>query len=125
MKQKFELEYTLNTSLRVLFERLSTPGGLSEWFADNVNLSGDTLTFHWKGHEEKAKILHIKDNKSVRLKWLTDKDPRCFLEFRIGQDELTGDTSLFIIDFADEDEKAEAINLWDSQVAELKHVIGL
>jgi len=125
MKQKFELEYTLNTTLRVLFERLSTPGGLSEWFADDVTMSGNILTFKWKGNEEKAKILNIKDNKSIRFKWLSDKDPKTFLEFRIYQDELTGETALYITDFADEDEKPEAINLWDSQISELKHVIGL
>jgi uncharacterized protein YndB with AHSA1/START domain len=125
MKQKFELEYILNTSLRFLFERLSTPGGLSEWFADDVNMTGDVLTFKWQGNEEKAQILNIKDNKSIRLKWLSDKDPKTFLEFRIKQDELTGDTALYIIDFADEEEKTEAINLWDSQIGELKHVIGL
>ena len=125
MKYKFELEYTFNTSLRVLFERLSTPGGLSEWFADDVILNGNTMTFKWKGNEEKARILNIRDNKSIRLKWLTDKDPKTFLEFRINQDELTGETALYITDFADENEKTEAINLWDSQVAELKHVIGL
>jgi uncharacterized protein YndB with AHSA1/START domain len=125
MKQKFELEYTLNTSLRVLFERLSTPGGLSEWFADDVIMSGNILTFKWKGNEEKARILNIKENKSIRIKWLSDKDPRTFLEFRISQDELTGETALYITDFSDEHEKMEAINLWDSQVAELKHVIGL
>jgi uncharacterized protein YndB with AHSA1/START domain len=125
MKNKFELEYTFNTSLRVLFERLSTPGGLSEWFADDVILNGNTLTFKWKGNEEKARILNIRDNKSIRLKWVSDKDPRSYLEFRINQDELTGETALYITDFADENEKTEAINLWDSQIAELKHVIGL
>lgn len=125
MKQKFELEYTLNTSLRVLFERISTPGGLSEWFADDVNMNGDVLTFKWKGNEEKARILNIRENKAIRFKWLSDRDSKSYFEFRIIQDELTGDISLYITDFANESEKAEAINLWDSQVAELKHVIGL
>jgi len=125
MKQKFELEYTFNTSLRVLFERLCTPGGLSEWFADDVDMNGDILIFKWKGYEEKAKILNIKDNKSIRIKWLSDRDQKSFLEFRVSQDELTGDISLYITDFADENEKAEAINLWDSQISELKHGLGL
>ena len=125
MKQKFELEYTLNTSLRVLFDRLSTPSGLSEWFADDVNMTGKIISFIWNGQEEQAEIVNIKDNKLIRMKWLEDKDPKTYLEFRIIQDELTGDTSLYITDFADEEETPEAINLWDSQISGLKHVIGL
>ena len=125
MKKKFELEYTLNISLSALFERLSTPGGLSEWFADDVNIDGNILTFIWDDSEEKAKIVSLRDNKLIRLKWLDDKSSKSFLEFRISKDELTGDTALYITDFAEEDETSEAISLWDSQIAELKHVFGL
>jgi uncharacterized protein YndB with AHSA1/START domain len=125
MKKKFELEYTLNTTLSVLFERISTPGGLSEWFADDVNVDGNLLTFIWEGNEEKAEILNFKDNKLIRLKWIDDKNPKSYLEFKIGQDELTGDTALYITDFAEENEITGAINLWDSQISELKRGIGL
>ena len=40
-------------------------------------------------------------------------------------DELTGDVALLITDFSEEDEKDDAIDLWDSQISELKHTIGL
>ena len=88
-------------------------------------MTGNILAFIWNGHEELAEILNIKDNKSIRIKWLDDKDPKTYLEFRIGQDELTGDTALYITDFAEVSETTEAINLWDSQISGLKHVIGL
>ena len=123
-KNKFELEYTLNTSPKVLYNRLSTPSGLSEWFADNVNLKGDVYTFHWEGSEQKAQILQKKDLKYVRFRWLED-DEEEFFEFRIKQDELTGDVALIITDFAEEDEKDDSIDLWDTQISELKHAIGL
>ena len=45
MRLKYELEYTLNCSPKVLFSRLSTPEGLCEWFADDVNVEGDIFTF--------------------------------------------------------------------------------
>ncbi len=35
---RIELEFSLNTPQHLLFNRLSTPSGLSEWFADNVNV---------------------------------------------------------------------------------------
>lgn len=122
-KSKIELEYMLNTSPKVLYNRLSTPSGLSEWFADDVNLKGKTYTFIWEGSEQKAELVQKKDLKYVRFKWMEEDDG--FFEFRIRQDELTGDVALLITDFADEDEKDDAIDLWDTQVSELKHAIGL
>ena len=124
MKKKFELEYAINTSPNVLYNRLSTPGGLSEWFADDVNLQGDIYTFIWEQTEQKAEVMQQKDNIYIRFRWLGDDDSNAFFEFRLTQDELTGDVSLLITDFAVEDEKDDAIDLWDSQIAELKHVIG-
>jgi uncharacterized protein YndB with AHSA1/START domain len=125
MKKKFELEYTLNSSLKVLYNRLSTPGGLSEWFANDVNLKGKVFTFIWEGNEQSAEVILKKDNKYIRFHWVSDLDADTFFEFRIAQDELTGDVSLMITDFAEEDEKNDSIDLWDSQIAELKHCIGL
>lgn len=125
MKQKFELEYTINSSPTVLYNRLSTPGGLTEWFADDVNLRGKIFTFIWEGTEQQAELVLKKHNKFIRFHWLADDDCKTYFEFRITQDELTGDVSLLITDFAEEDEKNDSIDLWDTQIAELKHVIGL
>lgn len=123
-KNRFELEYTLNTSPKVLYNRLSTPGGLAEWFADDVHLKGKILTFFWEGSQQKAEILQKKDLKYVRFRWIGDEDDEYF-EFRIRQDELTGDVALIITDFAEEDEKDDSIDLWNTQISELKHAIGL
>ena len=125
MKKKFELEYTINSSPKVLFNRLSTPSGLAEWFADDVNQAGRIFTFIWEGTEQEAELVLKKENKYIRFRWLDDDDERTFFEFRLTQDELTGDVSLLITDFSAEDEKNDAIDLWDTQIAELKHVIGL
>ncbi len=125
MKKKFELEYALNTSTRVLFNRLSTPGGLAEWFADDVNLQGDIYTFIWENSEQQAEVIQRKDNKYIRFRWVEEEDKDSYFEFRLNQDELTGDVSLMITDFAEDDETTDAVDLWDTQIAELKHVIGL
>ena len=126
MKSKFELEYTLNSSQKVLFSRLSTAEGLSEWFADDVMVQGDIFVFIWDKVEYKAKMMQIRENKQVRFKWIdsTDEEERYF-EFKLRIDELTSDVALLITDFAEEDEKEDAIYLWDTQVAELKHVLGI
>lgn len=123
-KKKFQLEFTLNTSPKLLYTRLSTPSGLSEWFADNVQLDGKNFVFFWDNSEQVAKLLMKKANEYIRFQWV-DEDKDTFFEFRITKDELTGDVALIISDFADEDEVEDAIDLWESQVAELKRAIGL
>lgn len=122
--KKIELEFPINVSPKVLFYRLSTPSGLSEWFADDVNLKDSVFTFFWNGHEQQAELLQKRDNKSVRFRWTDYEDEDCYFEFRISQDDLTGDVSLMITDFAEADDIQGTTELWEKQVAELKHNLG-
>ena len=122
-KIKYELEFVIQSSPQLLYQYLSTPSGLSEWFADNVNSRGEIFNFIWDGSEEQAKLLKRKTDEFVRFSWLAAEDDTYF-EMRIIVDEITKDVSLFISDFADEDELDEAKMLWENQVADLKQVLG-
>lgn len=125
MRLKFELEYTLNCSARVLFARLSTPEGLSEWFAEKVEADGDLFTFYWNNSESKARLSALKENKLVRFEWTDiNSEESNYFEFLINVDELTGDLALIISDFAEESEREDTISLWDSQINELKRLLG-
>ncbi len=127
MRIKYELEYTLNCSPKVLFSRLSTPEGLAEWFADDVTIEGNLYTFHWGKTEHKAILSSVRENKSVRFDWddeNQDKETN-YSEFRINVHDLTGDLALIITDFAEPDEKEDAIYLWDSQINDLKRALGM
>jgi hypothetical protein len=125
MKNKFILEFPMNCSPLVLYPRLSTPGGLSEWFADNVNVEGKFFVFYWDGSSQKAEIIQKKENFYIRFRWAEEENEIPFFEFRIVTDELTGDTALVITDFAEDDEKNDAIDLWNSQISNLKHCVGV
>lgn len=126
MRKKYELEYTLNCSPKVLFTRLSTPEGLSEWFADTVTAYGDVFTFTWNKSESKARLIALKENKFVRYEWLENDNPEtAYFEFRINIEELSGSLAMIITDFADPEEKEDAIYLWDTQISNLKRTIGL
>ncbi|MBN2213088.1 MAG: SRPBCC domain-containing protein [Bacteroidales bacterium] len=125
MKKRILLEYTINASPKVLFPRLSTPGGLAEWFADDVYVKGKIFSFIWDGVENIAEVVQKKENRYIRFHWVEETDPNTYFEFRITMDELTNDVALVITDFAEEDEKADTIELWNTQIAELKHVLGL
>lgn len=123
-KQQFEIEYPINASPKVLFTRLSTAGGLAEWFADDVNLEGGCFTFIWEGHEQKAELVVSRENRLVRFKWVDEDSDKSYFEFRISQHEITGDVSLLITDFAEPDDVEDAINLWDKQINQLKSLLG-
>jgi hypothetical protein len=126
MRSKFELEYNLNCSPKVLFSRLSTPEGLGEWFAEQVNVDGDLFTFFWNNTESKAKLAALKENKMVRFEWTDIGDEESnFFEFRINMEELTNELALIIIDFAEDEEKEDSIYLWDSQINDLKRALGI
>lgn len=122
-KTRVQFEYLLNCSPKVLYNRLSSASGLTEWFADDVKVRGKKFTFVWEGSEQTAEMTLHKENRLVRFNWLDEEDDNYF-EFKIAKDELTGDVSLIVTDFADQGEEDEARVLWDSQVNELKHVLG-
>ena len=127
MKEKIQLEYVINSSPKVLFDHVSTPGGLSKWFADDVNVNGNEYVFIWEGEEQRAVVTGRKMGSYIRFRWKDedDEDDKYFFEFRVVKDDLTGDIVLLITDFADEDEKEEVIELWDSQVEDLMQVLGV
>jgi uncharacterized protein YndB with AHSA1/START domain len=126
MRLKYELEYTLNCSPKVLFSRLSTPEGLCEWFADDVNVEGDIFTFIWNKSELKARLSAFKENKFVRFEWLdADDEESNYFEFKINIEELSGSLALLITDFAEPEEKEDAISLWNSQIEDMKRALGV
>ena len=126
IKKSFSLEYDFHASPQLLFQYLSTPSGLSEWFADNVNSRGEQFTFIWDDSEETALLLQKKNNDKVKFQWQNDEeaDEDYYFEFKIQVDEITKDVSLIVTDFAEEDELEESKMLWDNLVSDLKQVLG-
>ncbi|MBG7629436.1 MAG: SRPBCC domain-containing protein [Bacteroidetes bacterium] len=123
-KIKFEIEFPIHATPRMLYQYFGTPSGLSEWFADNVNSRGEVYTFIWDGSEEQAKVLQERPEEKIKFKWLEDEDPKSYFEFRLEIDDITKDVSLIVTDFAEEDEIEEAKMFWQNQIDELKHTIG-
>lgn len=126
VKVKYELEFPLNSSPQLLYQYISTPSGLSEWFADNVNSRGEIFVFIWNDSEEKARLCSKKTDEKVKYRWIDEdnKDTDFYFELRILEDEITKDVSLMVIDFAEEGDLEESKLLWESQILDLKHVIG-
>ena len=123
-KIKYELEFPIHASPSLIYQYISTPSGLSEWFADNVNSRGELFKFIWDGAEEQANLLTKKSGERVKFRWMDDEDEPYYFEIRIQVDEITKDVSLMITDYAEEDEVEEAKMLWTNQISDLKQVLG-
>ncbi|APD05979.1 hypothetical protein UJ101_00432 [Flavobacteriaceae bacterium UJ101] len=123
-KEKYELEFMIHASPSMLYSHISTPDGLSEWFADNVNSRGENFEFIWDDSGENAKLLKSKQDKYVRFQWEDDEETDYYFNIEILVDDLTKDVSLIITDFTEKDELDEAKMFWENQIAELKHAIG-
>ncbi len=122
--EMIDLEYSINTIPKILYYRLSNPSGLEEWFANAVTVKDGIFTFKWDKSEQQAELIEKKTDEHIRFKWLDSEDDTYF-EFRIHKQELTGDVALQIIDFAELDEKENIIEMWNEQVEELKHTLGV
>lgn len=122
--EKFELEFLIKTSPSVLYNFLSTPSGLSEWFCDDVNIRKEVYTFKWDGSEEQADLIGNKNGVFIKFHWTAHDEKDTYFEFRIRIDSLTKEVALIVTDFAEEDELEETKMLWENQVNELRHALG-
>ena len=66
-KKKFNIEYEIKSSPRILYTFLNEPNGLTQWFADDVNLKDQIYSFTWDDEKQDAKLLVAKENKLVRF----------------------------------------------------------
>jgi uncharacterized protein YndB with AHSA1/START domain len=124
-KQKYQLEFEIKSSPKVLYSHISTASGLEEWFADRVNVHEGDFVFFWEGSEARARLVSKKENQFVRFKWVTDdKKDDTYFQFEIVMDEITSDVALIVTDFSTDEDKDEDVLLWNSQIHNLMHVIG-
>lgn len=120
---QFSLEIPMRCSPSLLFEYLTTPNGLQEWFADKVAQDGEQFTFTWNGSDDEALRIESVEDELVRYKWDYAAEGE-FFEFKIEQSPITNETILRITDFADSTDMEGQKQLWEAQIAELKHRIG-
>ncbi len=122
-KQLYTLEYPVRCSPSILFEFLSTPAGLQEWFADRVDERDNVFFFSWNGSSQTAEVLESQEEKFIRFHWL-DAPKEEYFEFSIEKSEITNQTILVVKDFAEKKEVKDQSMLWNYQVKDLFHRIG-
>ena len=122
-KQKYQMEFEMRSSPKILYSYISSASGLSEWFADDVRVKEGIYVFVWEGTETRAKLTHKRENQMVRFNWI-DEPEKTYFEIEIITDEITGDIALMITDYTEIGEEAEHKRLWDSQIHDLRMIIG-
>ena len=122
-KQVYTLEYPVRCSPSILYEFLSTPAGLQEWFADKVDERDNVFMFSWNGTTDKAEVVESELDKFIKFHW-TSAPPEEYFEFRIEKSEVTNQTILVIKDFAAKADLKDQSQLWGYQVKDLFHRLG-
>ncbi len=122
-RKQIIVEFPIKASPSLVFNYISTPSGLSQWFCNDVDIRNNIYKFKWDGEENSAELLKKVNNKIMKFRW-TEASKDEYLEFEISVDELTDDVSLVITDFIEESEEKYTKQLWESQVHDLKSCIG-
>ena len=120
---KYTLEYPVRCSPVILYEFLSTPSGLQEWFADKVDEQEGVFKFSWNGSEEAAEVVEREEAKLIKFHWV-DSPKDEFFEFMIEKSDVTNITILVISDFAEKKEIKDQSQLWETQVKDLFYRLG-
>ncbi len=125
-KEKLELEYPLkSTSINILWNAIGTPYGLSEWFSNDVNSSGEEYVFTWDGYEQMAHLISSKPQEYIRFQWEDDEDTDYYFELRIVRHVLSNDLSLLVTEFVEPEDKEDEILLWDKHIEGLRRKMGI
>ena len=114
----------------MLYSYLSTPSGLAQWFADDVNIDEDKV-YHllWDDENHKARMVSQRANNHVKFEFLEeeeeeDEDEPPTLELRLDKNEMTNTTFLRVIDSTNEEDEEELMEMWESMVSTLRDTVG-
>jgi uncharacterized protein YndB with AHSA1/START domain len=119
-----DLEFFFRSSVPMVFEYVSSPEGLSRWFCDKVLVKDEIYDFFWEDSHEKAKVLDFDDDHKIIFHWEDAEEQKEYLEFCVYKSPITNQTILNIKEYCDEDEVSDVSELWESQVEELRKLLG-
>lgn len=130
----FTAEFEFKASQKMLYPYLNTPGGLAQWFADDVIVNDDKiLIFYWDEEQHKARIASQRLNKYIKFEFLDhleattavngDSDSP-FIEIDLDSNELTGTVFMRITDTATSEDSEELHEIWQHLTDSLKEIVG-
>ncbi len=121
---KFTEEFIFRASPTLIYQFLTTPACLTRWFCDEVDINSATYSFIWNGAAEVAELIEDDEPGLIRFKWEDSDYDNEYLEFSLDISPVTGETIMYITDFADADEVDDQKALWRSQMNRMKAEMG-
>jgi uncharacterized protein YndB with AHSA1/START domain len=128
-KRRFEMEYPINASPKLLFPYLASASGLSQWFCDDVRLDPDhRLNMVWDKQNHFAEITLQRPGRSVRYVFLDERKQALtdanYLDFSLEYSKITDSVFLRVTDYSDHSNDQEQQELWDGLVSKLREQVG-
>jgi len=123
-RESFELEFIFKASPAMLYNFIGSSEGLVRWFCDAADVNKEKYDFYWEGTKESAKLVEFEEDHFLMFKWDESEFEEEFLEFEMYKSPITNETILKITDFSDADEVDDQIELWESQIDELRKATG-
>lgn len=134
----FTAEFEFKASQKMLYPYLNTPGGLAQWFADDVIVNDDkVLIFFWDEEQHKARIASQRLNRSIKFEFLDGEEEADnsissnngqsdspYIEIDLDSNELTGTVFMRITDTATSDDSDELHEIWQQLTDSLKEIVG-
>ncbi len=120
--EHFTMEFHLETTPKLLFTLISTPEGLTRWFAPTIKTGDDTLVFQWPSNEQMVRVMHAKESEYVIFQWLEDYHKGYDLQMRIETESDASGVTLVISDFAEVGDVDFSKRIWESLVGKLQKI---
>jgi len=129
IKRRFEMEYPINASPKLLFPYLASASGLSQWFCDDVRLDPDhRFNMVWDKQNHYAEVALQRPGRSIRYVFLDEKKQPLldanYLDFSLEYSKITDSVFLRVTDYSDHDSEQEQLELWDSLMEKLREQVG-
>jgi len=122
---QFSLEYHIEASPKLLYKLISTPEGLTRWFAHTTLKGEDLFFFKWPDNTQPARLVQKKENEYVIFQWQEDYHKGMFLEMRIRTESGSTGSTLVITDVAEPTDVDLSQRLWNVQVGQLQRLFNL
>ena len=128
-KRRFEMEYSINASPKLLFPYIASASGLAQWFCDDVRLDPDhRFNMVWDKQNHYAEIVAQRPGRSVRYMFLDEKkqpaSDASYLDFTLEYSRITDEVFLRVTDYSDHSDEQEQLELWEGLVSKLREQVG-
>ncbi|NML64503.1 ATPase [Hymenobacter sp. RP-2-7] len=127
-KRRFEREYAINASPRILFPYIASASGLAQWFCDAARLDPDhRLTLVWDQQNHYAEVTAERPGRSIRYVFLDEhKQPKSdasYLDLTLESSRITQEVFLRVTDYSSHSDE-EQLELWEGLVHRLREQVS-